>query len=53
MIDFTKAVGGIEYAYKMIDEFKEKASALLADAPKSEIKQALLAYLDFVVERNH
>lgn len=53
LIDFTKAVGGIEYAYKMIDEFKEKASALLADAPKSEIKQALLAYLDFVVERNH
>jgi octaprenyl-diphosphate synthase len=53
LIEFTKAVGGIEYAYKIIDEIKEKASALLADAPESELKQALIAYLDYVVERDH
>lgn len=53
LIEFTKTTGGIEYAYKIIDEFKEKASALLADAPDSEYKSALKDYLDYVVERNH
>lgn len=53
LIEFTKAAGGIEYSYKIIDEIKEKASALLADAPDSELKQALKAYLNYVVDRNH
>lgn len=53
LVAFTKEVGGIDYAYKVIDEIKEKASALLADAPDSECKQALNAYLDYVVERTH
>ncbi|MCR4765358.1 MAG: polyprenyl synthetase family protein [Bacteroidaceae bacterium] len=53
LVAFTKANGGIDYAYKIIDEIKEKASAFLADAHDSEIKTALQAYLDYVVERDH
>lgn len=53
LIAFSKANGGIEYAYKVIDEIKEKASAFLADAPESDIILSLRAYLDYVVERNH
>ena len=53
LIEFTKQHGGIDYAYKTIDEIKEKASAFLADAPDSEVKLALSAYLDYVVDRNH
>ena len=53
LIEFAKAKGGIEYAYKIIDEIKEKASAFLADAPESDIILSLRAYLDYVVKRNH
>lgn len=53
LIEFAKAKGGIDFAYKKIDEIKEKASAFLADAPQSSIISSLQAYLDYVVERNH
>lgn len=53
LIEFAKAKGGIDFAYKKIDEIKEKASAFLADAPQSGIISSLHAYLDYVVERNH
>jgi len=53
LIEFSKAKGGIDFAYKKIDEIKEKASAFLADAPQSGIISSLQAYLDYVVERNH
>lgn len=53
LIEFSKAKGGIDFAYKKIDEIKEKASAFLADAPQSGIISSLHAYLDYVVERNH
>ncbi|MBP3832456.1 MAG: polyprenyl synthetase family protein [Bacteroidaceae bacterium] len=53
LIEFAKTKGGIDFAYKKIDEIKEKASAFLADAPQSSIILSLQAYLDYVVERNH
>ena len=53
LIEFSKQFGGIEYSYKIIDEIKEKASALLTDAPDSDIKESLMAYLDYVVDRNN
>ena len=53
LIDFSRDKGGIEYAYQVIAEFHKKASALLADAPDSQVKQSLFAYLDYVVDRNH
>ena len=51
LIDFTKQHGGIEYATKTMYAFREKALSLLASIPDSDVKTALTAYLDYVVER--
>lgn len=51
LVQFTKQHGGIEYALRTIRDYKEKALALLAPLPDSEVKTALAAYLDYVVER--
>lgn len=52
LVAFTKAHGGIEYAEKRMWELHAEAMALLdmevADGP---VKDALKAYLDFVIER--
>lgn len=51
LIDFTKQHGGIEYATKTMYAFREKALSLLTSIPDSDVKTALTAYLDYVVER--
>lgn len=51
LIDFTKQHGGIEYATKTMYAFREKALSLLTSIPDSDVKTALKAYLDYVVER--
>lgn len=51
LIDFTKQHGGIEYATKTMYAFREKVLSLLASIPDSDVKTALTAYLDYVVER--
>ena len=51
LIEFTKEHGGIEYATKVMVEFKEKALSLLASMEDTDVKKALVCYLDDVVER--
>ena len=51
LIAFAKDNGGIEYARRVMDTHREQALALLADVPDSEVKSALKAYIDYVVER--
>ena len=51
LIEFTKEHGGIEYATKVMVEFKEKALSLLASMEDTDVKKALICYLDYVVER--
>ena len=51
LIEFSKANGGIEYATKVMIEFKEKALSLLASMEDTDVKKALVCYLDYVVER--
>ena len=51
LIEFTKEHGGIEYATKVMVEFKEKALSLLASMEDTDVKKALVCYLDYVVER--
>lgn len=51
LVDFAKANGGIEYAEIKMRELREKAAALLDHVADSEVKQALLNYLDYVIER--
>ena len=51
LIEFTKEHGGIEYATKVMVEFKEKALSLLDSMEDTDVKKALICYLDYVVER--
>ncbi|ADV42685.1 Polyprenyl synthetase [Bacteroides helcogenes P 36-108] len=51
LIEFTKRHGGIEYASQMMYAYREKALLLLASMPDTDVRTALAAYLDYVVER--
>lgn len=51
LIEFSKANGGIEYATKVMLELKEKALSLLASMEDTDVRKALVCYLDYVVER--
>ena len=52
MIDFSKQNGGIEYASKVMLEYRDKALKLIENYPDSDIKHSLVSYLDYVVDRN-
>lgn len=52
LIEFTKQHGGIEYANETMFAFREKALSLLASISDSDVKTALTAYLNYVVERD-
>lgn len=52
LIEFVKQHGGIEYATKVMHDFKEKALSLLTAIADSDVKTALACYLDYVVERD-
>lgn len=53
LVDFTIKNGGIEYADKRMWDFHREAQTFLENEVKDPaIKEALQAYLDFVIERN-
>ena len=53
LVDYTKRMGGIEYAEKRMWEFHAEAERFLDErVGQQEIKDALQAYLDFVIKRN-
>ena len=53
LVDYTKRMGGIEYAEKRMWEFHAEARRFLDErVGQQEIKEALQAYLDFVIKRN-
>jgi len=52
MIAFAKENGGIEYAQKVMYDYHTKAADLLNAVEDSPVKTSLLAYLDYVVDRN-
>lgn len=51
LIDFSIQAGGIDYAYRAIEKMRIEAIQLLTSFPNSEVKKALVAYVDFVAER--
>ena len=52
LVAFTKENGGIEYAEAKMREFKTKAIGFIEEKIQdTDIKQALNAYLDYVIER--
>lgn len=53
LVDYTKRMGGIEYAEKRMWKFHAEAQRFLDErVGQQEIKEALQAYLDFVIKRN-
>lgn len=50
-IEIVKKEGGIEYAEEMMYKYRQKAVELLPDNLDSSIRSALIAYLDYVIER--
>ena len=54
LVDFAKVQGGIEYADKRMWDFHKDCMSFIDQRVKNdEIKEALKAYLDFVIERNN
>ena len=51
LVLFTKQNGGIEYAEKVMYEYRNKAVALLQETMNTELREALVAYIDYVIER--
>lgn len=53
LVDYTKRMGGIEYAEKRMWDFHAEAQRFLDERVGQQgIKEALQAYLDFVIKRN-
>ncbi|MBN1252208.1 MAG: polyprenyl synthetase family protein [Bacteroidales bacterium] len=52
IIDFVNEKGGIEYAEKKMNEYKEKSLKILAEFTDNEAKTALIELVNFTIERN-
>lgn len=53
LLEFTKANGGIEYAEQKMEYFRQLCIDFIEkSAVKLDVKDALLAYVDFVIQRN-
>lgn len=51
-IEYIKEKGGIEYARRAMTDYRDKALALLPATAERAIREALAAYIDFVIERD-
>ena len=51
LVAFTKENGGIEYAERVMRDYREKAFALLPATADTAVRQSLEAYLNYVVKR--
>ena len=52
LVEFTKQQGGIEYAEKRMQEFSKTCMEYINNSVKEKaIKEALTAYVDYVIER--
>jgi octaprenyl-diphosphate synthase len=53
-VEFTKQAGGIEYAEQRMEDFRQKCQTYIDEnVGNNEIRQALIAYVDFVIQRNN
>ncbi len=53
LVEFTKQQGGIDYAEQAMLDYRTKAQEYVASIKKVEIREALNAYLDYVMQRNY
>lgn len=53
LVEFTKQNGGIEFAKKRMNEFRDSALRFIEEnVKKTDIKKSLVAYVDFVAARS-
>lgn len=52
LIDYAKEKGGIEYANGKMEHLKQEAIQQLAAFPESDTRKALLAILDYTIDRD-
>ena len=54
LVEFTKQQGGIDYAEQKMQEFSEMCMRYIEESVKNKaVKEALTAYVDYVVQRNY
>ena len=51
LITFAKACGGIEYAEQTMQKYRQKALALLPENIDENVKNAVITYMDVVINR--
>lgn len=52
VISFVKNKGGLEYAAKVMDDYRKKALDILAQLPESTARQAMYDLVDYVILRD-
>lgn len=53
LIEFAKNNGGIEYAYSKIDELKNESEKIIKTISNTEVREALDAALNYIIERRY
>ena len=51
LVAATKSLGGMDYAYRQMEEMSAEAKTLISDFRNTEVKEAVSQYIDFVSER--
>ena len=51
VIDFVIAKGGLEYANKIMHDYKDKALKIIETVPDSPAKESLVALINYSIER--
>lgn len=52
LIEFAKDKGGIEYAEKVMQQYRQRAIELLPEGIDETVRTAIVAYMDAVINRN-
>ena len=50
-IEYVKSNGGIEYAKKVMKGYRDKAIEVLPSTASQDLKDALISFIDYVIER--
>jgi octaprenyl-diphosphate synthase len=53
IFNFVRSKGGLDYAKKVMIEYKEKAKAMVNELPQSDYKIAFVNLIEFVTERKN
>jgi len=53
VIEFVISTGGIEYAELKMNQFRDKALAILDSYPDSEVKESLRTFVNYTTSRNN